>query len=185
MAAPPVPPTPAVSTTAPNPPTASSKPPTPPYPSNPDGGSIEQQRAALLLDINISLLQEVNALQAAGKGGATSPQQAAQLIAQGQSGDLAAPEYVDVLRRVQANIAYLAPRASGDVSKMVKGPAHMTPPAHMPQLQPKYDRLRELFPGWLGYDLRQQQQLQQQGSQSGASPRPNGMNAPGAAPTQG
>jgi len=163
-----------------NTPTASSKSPTPPSPGSPGSGTIEHQRAALLLDINLSLLQEVSALQAAGKGGATSPQQAAQLIAQGQPGDLAAPEYIDVLRRVQANIAYLAPRASGDTSKMVKGPAHMTPPAHMPQLQAKYDRLRELFPGWVGYDLRQQLQAQQQGAQLGAPPRPNGVSAPGA-----
>ena len=83
--------------------------------------------------------------------------------------ELAAEEYTQVLRRVQANLAYLMPRAQNDQQKAPKGPAHMTPPPHMPQLQPKYYQLQEVFPDWEGYDRRT--------SASSASPQANGLSA--------
>jgi hypothetical protein len=60
----------------------------------------------------------------------------------------------------------------------------MTAPAHMSQLHDKYERLRELFPGWHGLDHRSSMSV------AAASPQPvaaaNGMTAPNSSvtPTQ-
>lgn len=162
MAAPPLPHTPNQHQAAGS--TASA--PSPGTPLSPGSQNREQQRVALLLDINVELLQEVSRLQAEGQGGAVNPQQQAQLKSQGQSMEMAGDDFVQVLRRVQANLGYLMPRAQNDQQKAPKGPAHMTPPPHMPQLQLRYDQLQELFPDWQGYDRRP--------SASSASPPANG-----------
>ncbi|EMC95748.1 hypothetical protein BAUCODRAFT_49756, partial [Baudoinia panamericana UAMH 10762] len=133
-------------------------------PLTPGSQNREQQRITLLLELNLEMLQEVNRLQADGKGGAINPQQQAQLKAADQPSGMASDEYIQVLRRVQANLAYLMPKAQGDASKTPKGPAYMSPPPHMPQLQPRYDQLKDLFPDWQG--------LEHRVSQSSASPRP-------------
>ena len=75
---------------------------------------------------------------------------------------MASEEYIQTLRRVQANIGYLMPKAqhqsgggaeAGGGGKQPPGPAHMTPPAHMVQgeVGQKYERLREVFPDWHGF----------------------------------
>lgn len=142
----------------------------PQAPQSPGTQAREQKRVDVLLEINAELLQEINNLQSQGRGGAMNPQHQL-LLRQGNMDDsMAAEEYIQCLRRVQANLAYLAPRA--DVQQALKappGPAHMTPPAHMPQLQPKYDQLKELFPGWAGNDVRM--------AQNAGSPRTNQMNS--------
>lgn len=127
----------------------------PQTPQSPGSQSREQRRVQLLLDINLEMLTEVSRLQAEGKGGAITTAQQAQLKAQGQPSDLASDEFIQVMRRLQTNLAYLMPVAQNDASKQQKGPPYMTPPPHMPQLQPKYDQLRELFPDWSGLDQRQ------------------------------
>ncbi|KAK5131166.1 hypothetical protein LTR08_001252 [Meristemomyces frigidus] len=178
MAAPPLPQTPGSAQQA----LSTGSAPSPGTPQSPGSQSRDQQRVALLLDINAELLQEVSRLQSEGKGGASNPQQQALLKAQGQPMDLATDDYVQVLRRIQANLGYLMPKAQNDQQKAPKGPAHMTPPPHMPQLQPRYDQLQEIFPDWQGYDRRP--------SASSASPQSNGVAAatngigvsPGAAP---
>lgn len=141
-------------------------------PQSPGSRSREQQRINLLFEINVELLQEVNRLQGEGLGGAISPQQFELLRKQGKGDKMASEEYIQCLRRVQANLAYLMPMAQGgdannNQSKIPPGPAHMTPPPHLESMQAKYEQLRELFPGWSGMDHRP--------SQSSASPRPNGM----------
>ncbi|KAK4545017.1 hypothetical protein LTR36_003568 [Oleoguttula mirabilis] len=152
--------------------------PSPRTPQSPGSQTREQQRVALLLDINVDLLQEVNRLQAQGKGGAINLQQQAQLKSQGQQMELAADDFIQVLRRVQAILAYLMPKAQNDQQRAPEGPAHMTPPPHMPQLQFRYDQLQALFPGWDGYDRAP--------SGSSASPQPNGAaNGMVGAPTAG
>ncbi|KAI7489779.1 hypothetical protein KC357_g2139 [Hortaea werneckii] len=163
MAAPPLPQSPAHAQQ----PAGSSASPVPGTPQSPSSHGREQQRIALLLDINMDLLQEVHRLQAQGKGGAISPQQMAQLKNEGKQADMASEEYMQVLRRVQANLAYLMPKAQNDSAKTPPGPAHMTPPPHMPHMQSKYDQLFELFAGWQGFDRRQS------GATSG-SPQPHG-----------
>lgn len=169
MAAPPLPNTPSTQQAP-----ASNAAPSPMSPQSPGSQHREQQRISLIFEINVELLQEVNRLQAEGHGGAISLQQLTQLRNEGKPDKMASDEYIQTLRRVQANIAYLMPKASNDPSgqtqaKAPPGPAHMTPPPHMPQLHPKYEQLRELFPGWPGMDQRP--------SQSSSSPRPNGPNA--------
>lgn len=143
----------------------------PSAPQSPGTQAREQKRVEMLLDINSELLQEINNLQAQGRGGAMNPQHQLQLRALNMDESMAAEEYIQCLRRVQANLAYLAPRAdTQQAAKAPPGPAHMSPPAHMPQLQAKYEQLRELFPGWNGYDNRMAQQ------QAANSPRNNSMN---------
>ncbi|KAF2857940.1 hypothetical protein K470DRAFT_272852 [Piedraia hortae CBS 480.64] len=117
---------------------------------------------SLLIEINVELLAEVNKLQIEGKGGATSNQQVAQLRAQGLPGDLAAPEYIDVLRRVQANLAFLVARAQQQQGKqpqgqgassqaeMIRKVIMMGPPIHMAHLADRYRELKEKFDEGLG-----------------------------------
>ena len=164
MAAPPLPQTPAA---VQNPGTSAAA--SPNAPQSPGTQAREQKRVDLLLEINIELLQEINTLQAQGRGGAMNPQHQLQLRQLNMDDSMAAEEYIQCLRRVQANLAYLAPRADAQQSmKAPPGPAHMTPPAHMPQLLAKYEALRELFPGWPGNDARM--------AQNAGSPRTNQMN---------
>jgi hypothetical protein len=130
MAAPPLPQTPAAVQNS-----GSSATGSPNAPQSPGTQAREQKRVDLLLEINIELLQEINTLQAQGRGGAMNPQHQLQLRQLNMDDSMAAEEYIQCLRRVQANLAYLAPRADAQQAmKAPPGPAHMTPPAHMPQL---------------------------------------------------
>jgi uncharacterized coiled-coil protein SlyX len=105
-------------------------------------------------------------LQTEGQGGAVDQQQIQHLRNEGLPEKMATEQYIQTMRRVQANLAYLMPKASADPSKAPPGPAHMTPPPHMSSLVPLYERLRALFPGWPGLDARM----------ANSSPRPNGPN---------
>ncbi|TKA67916.1 hypothetical protein B0A55_09719 [Friedmanniomyces simplex] len=144
----------------------SASPSSPQTPQSPGSQSREQQRVALVLEINTDMLQEVNRLQTEGKGGATTPQIQAQMKAAGQPAELASEEYIQVLRRVQANLGYLMPVAQNDAQKTPRGPAYMSPPPHMPQLRPKFDQLRELFPDWQGLEPRMSQASMSPGTTS-------------------
>ena len=174
MAAPPLPLTPqsqANASTQSTTPTAT----TPKSPQSPGTQSREAARVALLLSINRELLEEVQRLQDDGKGGAISAQQVQQFRNEGKPDNMASDEYIQCLRRVQANFAYLMPKAqhtqgqsSGTEAKQLPGPAHMTPPPHMPEdMRQKYEQLQELFPEWQGLDRRMA--AQQQNSQASAN----------------
>lgn len=66
-----------------------------PQPASPGASQArEKERLALLLDINVELLQEINKLQAQGQGGAMNPQQAALYKANGQSDKMASDLYI-------------------------------------------------------------------------------------------
>ncbi|EXJ80624.1 hypothetical protein A1O3_06908 [Capronia epimyces CBS 606.96] len=134
--------------------------------------SRERARVSILLEINTHLLQEVVSLQAQGKAGTapnpgqqspTSPTStdAGNALAnspgeppKGASGAGATPskppsqEYADCMRRLQANLAYLA--AIADAKKkagtLPSGPAIMIPPPHLPQVHDLYKKLNALFP---------------------------------------
>ncbi|KAK5682312.1 hypothetical protein LTS10_005438 [Elasticomyces elasticus] len=168
MAAPPLPQSPANQQAASQ--SASSSPTTP---LSPGSQNREQQRVTLLLEINVIMLEEVNRLQMEGKGGAISPQIQAQMREKGQNADLASEDYIQVLRRVQANLGYLMPVAQNDMQKTARGPAYITAPPHMPQLQTKYDQLKELFPDWQGYE-----------SRTSMSPRANSASGSNGTPVQ-
>lgn len=54
----------------------------------------ERERLALLLEINVELLHEINKLQSQGQGGATNPQQAVLFRAQGMPDKMASEDYL-------------------------------------------------------------------------------------------
>jgi hypothetical protein len=87
---------------------------------------------ALLLDLNTDLLFDLN--QNLANGTVDSTPKAAR-----------PQEYMEVLRRIQSNLAYLMPVAQKDPSKPPKRPIFTSAPPHMPQLSAKYEQLIELF----------------------------------------
>lgn len=120
----------------------------------------EKARVATLLDINSMLLQEVVNLQSAGKAGAPPTQQGAQESNPSPGSDQGSeaskapaqkpsPEYIECMRRLQANLAYLATiadRAKKSGGVPPPAPAIMTPPPNMPSMGEVYNKLNELFP---------------------------------------
>ncbi|KAH1620384.1 hypothetical protein KXX21_008217 [Aspergillus fumigatus] len=126
---------------------------------SPAAAAREKARVSTLLDINSILLQEVINLQAAGKAGGPPSQQASQENNPSPTSDQAADaakgptqkpslEYVECMRRLQANLAYLATIAdrakkSGGVAPAA--PAIMTPPPNLPAVNELYHKLNELF----------------------------------------
>ncbi|GLI81840.1 hypothetical protein PoHVEF18_010231 [Penicillium ochrochloron] len=115
----------------------------------------EKARVTTLLDINTTLLQEVVNLQASGKAG-TAPPGDANASPTDQGGDSAkaqgskpSPEYIECMRRLQANLAYLATiadRAKKSGGVVPQAPAIMTPPPNVPAAHDLYTKLNELFP---------------------------------------
>lgn len=165
----------------------------------------DKARVATLLDINSALLQEVVNLQAAGKAG--MPAQAASQPSSAQDQNASpsssteqsnnandaskgqqkpSQEYIECMRRLQANLAYLATiadRAKKSGGVPPSAPAIMTPPPSLPSMNEMYAKLNELFPGAAKGPISQQQQQQQQqkpGQQAamqgngGPSPAPAG-----------
>ncbi|RMZ80070.1 hypothetical protein DV737_g3150, partial [Chaetothyriales sp. CBS 132003] len=116
----------------------------------------ERARVTVLLDINSALLKEVVSLQSQGKAGSTaggqqSPTSPTSATNPGALSNSPAPsqEYADCMRRLQANLSYLA--AIADAKKKVNGllpvgPAIMIPPPHLKEVHPLYLKLNELFP---------------------------------------
>jgi len=141
---------------------------------SPQSAARERARVSVLLEINTHLLQEVVALQAQGKAGttanqgqqsptsptsATDPSHALNnspgerpKSAGGPGSNASKPasqEYADCMRRLQANLSYLA--AIADAKKKVNGaipsgPAIMVPPAQVPHVHDLYKKLNSLFP---------------------------------------
>ncbi|KAM5468429.1 hypothetical protein MferCBS49748_003476 [Microsporum ferrugineum] len=159
---------------------------------SPQAAARERARVTILLDINSALLQEVVNLQASGKAGPASNQPSAtgspsspqdtQKSSNGpDSAKPAAPagkpsqEYVDCMRRLQANLAYLATvadRAKKTGATGPQTPAIMTPPPHLPSVNQLYASLNELFTNTaptpqagIGSPLTPMQQQQQQQQQ--------------------
>lgn len=120
----------------------------------------EKARVTALLDINSMLLQEVVNLQSAGKSGAPPSQPGSQEVNPSPTSEQAnetskgpvqkpSQEYIDCMRRLQANLAYLASiadRAKKSGGVPPSAPAIMTPPANVPSLNEMYAKLNELFP---------------------------------------
>ncbi|KAL4998422.1 hypothetical protein BDV10DRAFT_167016 [Aspergillus recurvatus] len=113
----------------------------------------EKERVSVLLEINSILLQEAINLQTSGKAGGPPAQQGDSNPSPTESTSdknaQRAPEYVNCMRRLQANLAYLATVAdkgkkSGGV--VPPAPAIMTPPPNLPAVNDLYAKLNELFP---------------------------------------
>lgn len=136
----------------------------------------EKARVSVLLEINSHLLQEVVSLQAQGKAGGPptsipqqSPTQEAGAASPTSATDPSNPlnnspigptkpagaripsqEYIECMRRLQANLAYLA--AIADAKKKAAGsvpaaPAIMAPPSHLSDVRELYKKLNALFAG--------------------------------------
>ena len=139
---------------------------------DPQAAAREKARVTVLLEINTHLLQEVVSLQAQGKAGTTpnqgqppptsptsatdptstitnspgEPPKSAGGVSQAKS---PSQEYAECMRRLQANLSYLA--AIADAKKKVHGalppgPAIMIPPPHLAQVTDLYKQLNTLFP---------------------------------------
>ncbi|KAF2436086.1 hypothetical protein EJ08DRAFT_655780 [Tothia fuscella] len=131
--------------------------PIPQSPSSTSSPALEQQRIALLLEINTSLLQEIVVMQEQGAGGdVQSPSTKAGEEGQGADGvgvkKEASKEYVECMRRMQANLAYLAnvaERNNRPTSQQLPHPPIMIPPT-LPTttLTEQYTKLQSLFPAW-------------------------------------
>lgn len=126
-------------------------------PLNPQVVAREEERVSTLLEINSHLIREVTNLQAQGKAGSqptpASPAADGTNIVSNSPIDaakkgVASQEYADCMRRLQANLAYLA--AIADASKKAGqrpvGPAIMIPPTHLVSVHPLYQKLKGLFP---------------------------------------
>lgn len=139
---------------------------------SPHTAAREKARVTALLDINSHLLQEVITLQTQGKAGPvaqqpnnasqqspTSPNSAAPENANNFSPTDSTPpnksvgqpskEYQDCMRRLQANLSYLA--AIADAKKRPDGkvpqyPAIISPPPHLKDVHDLYKKLALLFP---------------------------------------
>ncbi|KAH0547952.1 hypothetical protein GP486_008307 [Trichoglossum hirsutum] len=131
----------------------------------------ERERVSLLLEINRDLLQEVVNLQANGKAGVpgqpqsqtTSQDKEPKDDKEGTDGQQAKPvpdkAYVECMRRLQANLAYLAAMAdrSHKPGPIPNFPAIMIAPPEMPSLNEPYRKLLALFPGAKPVNVSQQQ----------------------------
>ncbi|BCS24339.1 uncharacterized protein APUU_40783A [Aspergillus puulaauensis] len=116
----------------------------------------DKERVSVLLEINSMLLQEAINLQTSGKAGGPPAQQASQDSNPSPTSESTpdknvqrSPEYVNCMRRLQVNLAYLATVA--DKGKKSGGvvpptPAIMTPPPNLPAINDLYTKLNELFP---------------------------------------
>jgi hypothetical protein len=146
-------------------------------PQSPQSIAREKARVSVLLEINSHLLQEVVTLQARGKAGGSAavlPQQSptqdvgASSPTPTSATDPSNPlnnspisatkppgskppshEYIECMRRLQANLAYLA--AIADAKKKAAGtipatPAIMAPPIHLSDVHDLYKKLNTLFP---------------------------------------
>ncbi|KKK19510.1 hypothetical protein P175DRAFT_0444324 [Aspergillus ochraceoroseus IBT 24754] len=149
---------------------------------SPAAAAREKDRVSVLLDINSLLLQEVINLQSAGKAGGPPVPQASQESHPSPASDLVSdkttqrsPEYVACMRRLQANLAYLAhvadrPKKAGGV--VPTAPAYMTPPPNMPAINELYTKLNELFPR-AAQGAANTSQPSPQGSQGNGGPSPS------------
>ncbi|KAL4915966.1 hypothetical protein BDW62DRAFT_187267 [Aspergillus aurantiobrunneus] len=116
----------------------------------------DKERVSVLLEINSMLLQEAVNLQTSGKAGGPPAQQASQDSNPSPTSESTSdknaqrsPEYVNCMRRLQVNLAYLATVAdkgkkSGGV--VPPAPAILTPPPNLPAVNELYTKLNELFP---------------------------------------
>ncbi|KAI9666421.1 MAG: hypothetical protein M1821_004357 [Bathelium mastoideum] len=126
----------------------------PPAPLSPGEQARERDRVTLLLDINRVLLQEVVKLQEQGKTGPLpQPGQNPDDAGNKDGEPRASQEYIQAMRRLQANLAYLAAtvdRNHKPQASVPQGPAIMEPLITCPPTVEMYSQLQKLFPGWRG-----------------------------------
>lgn len=138
---------------------------------SPESIAREKLRVSVLLEINAHLLQDVVSLQTQGKTGFTSASQPQQSPTQDSPPNSAtgehhpgstnnspvdpskptkpvSPEFVEDMKRLQANLSYLAALADRNKRNvMSNGPQIMAPPQHLKSVYDLYKKLIALFPG--------------------------------------
>ena len=132
---------------------------------SPQSQQREKARVTVLLEINTALLQEVVSLQGKGMAGTqvNQPQQSPSSPTSAtdnalnnspttdtpKQGKPPSQEYQDCMRRLQANLSYLATIADAkkkSAGPLPAGPAIMIPPPHLSGVHDLYKRLNQLFP---------------------------------------
>ncbi|KAF2853801.1 hypothetical protein T440DRAFT_465558 [Plenodomus tracheiphilus IPT5] len=143
-----------------------------PSPVSPIAQARAQDRMATLLEINSILIKEVCDLQAQGKAGQVGP------TPDGKTeGDKPQPskEYVEYMRRLQANLAFLAQSAEKTHKpgqQLQPGPAIMVAPLAPAELVKLYTKLQDLFPGWKGGNPAQMKQSPGPQQRMNSTPQP-------------
>lgn len=128
-------------------------------PVNPQAAAREAERVTTLLEINSHLIEEVMNLQNQGKAGTTGQQTPTSPTpgdgnvpnspVDASQKQQASQEYTDCMRRLQANLGYLAQVADANKKGNARppvGPAIMVPPPHLNSVHPLYQKLKILFP---------------------------------------
>ncbi|KAF1810916.1 hypothetical protein P152DRAFT_460210 [Eremomyces bilateralis CBS 781.70] len=136
------------------------KPGGPTTPQSPNGPlpvdrKLMEQRIEALLEINGELLREMIDLQSQGKGGGMPPP--ATHDAEKKDDDkFASPEFVELMKRFQANLAWVifwherATNKGKPGQQAPPGPMIMTPPAGYDAIAELYAKMVPLFNGWKG-----------------------------------
>ncbi|KAF9732954.1 hypothetical protein PMIN02_012877 [Paraphaeosphaeria minitans] len=123
----------------------------PQSPVSPVSQAREKLRIDTLLEINQVLIQQVMELYEQGKAGHIGP--APDMKQESEKLQQPSPEYRDYMRRLQANLAFLAQNAEKHTKpnqNIMPGPAIMVAPSSPDDLVKLYSRLQSLFPGWKG-----------------------------------
>ena len=127
----------------------------------------EAQRVSALLDINRFLLLELSSLQTKPASLAASSPDDPALNTQPRPNPQSSPHYVDYMRRLQSNLAYLASvadRPHKPMNTIPAWPAIMEPPSRKSSegqgeveeseaekgVRERYEGLKELWPDWKG-----------------------------------
>jgi hypothetical protein len=139
--------------------------PTVPQPQLPS--PFEAQRVSALLDINRFLLLELNFLQTKPPSPAEPPKSDLTKPPPSSPNPPSSPHYVDYMRRLQSNLAYLASvadRPHKPLNPIPAWPMIMNPPARKDaeeqncgeeseaetEVRERYEGLKELWPEWKG-----------------------------------
>ncbi|KAF2688055.1 hypothetical protein K458DRAFT_415126 [Lentithecium fluviatile CBS 122367] len=150
-------------------------------PVSPVAQAREKQRIDTLLEINQALIQEVMELHTQGKAGHIGP---APDKPEGEKQQQPSMEYRDCMRRLQANLAFLAQNAEKHTKPnqaILPGPAIMNPPSSPEKLVTLYKQLSTLFPGWTGAQAKSSPGPQRLNSTSSQASMQNHMQPPNSA----
>ncbi|KAF2134533.1 hypothetical protein P153DRAFT_279149, partial [Dothidotthia symphoricarpi CBS 119687] len=140
----------------------------PPSPVTPVAQARSDERMATLLEINSLLIKEACELQGQGKAGQIGPPE--------ENKPPPSKEYVEYVRRLQANLSYMAQQCEKHAKPnqpLQPGPAIMSAPSTPDELVKLYIKLQNLFPGWKGQSATVKQSPGPQRMNSASSNPPN------------
>ncbi|KAF2106279.1 hypothetical protein BDV96DRAFT_508133, partial [Lophiotrema nucula] len=127
----------------------------PQSPVSPTAQARDQERMTTLLEINTLLIREAVGLQKEGKAGQIGQAPAQDGKPEGEK-QTPTKEYLELMRRLQSNLAFLAQNAEKTHKPnqpVQPGPAIMAAPSAPDELVKLYVKLQTLFPGWKGQTM--------------------------------